>query len=90
MGLRPRSVALGVAYHEMDGVAIRFVSFAKDGAEQLQDYMDNLTAEPEPEPLVDVVSRPENGSQPSPRNAPPAQPVRKEKKPKEKIILEFE
>jgi len=74
----------------VDGVAIRFVSFAKDGAQQLQDYMENMTAEPEPEPLTDVVSRPANGVQPSPRNAPPVQPVRKKKRPGEEIILEFE
>jgi len=74
----------------VDGVAIRFVSFSKDGAQHLQDYMENLTAEPEPEPLMDVVSRPANGPQPSPRNAPPIQPVRKKKRPAEKIILEFE
>lgn len=74
----------------IDGVAIHFVSFAKDGAQQLQDYMENLTAEPEPEPLTEVVSRPTNGSQPAPRDTPPTRPVRKKKKPEEKIILEFE
>jgi len=74
----------------VDGVAIRFVSFAKDGAQQLQDYMERLTAEPEPEPLTDVVSRPTNGPQPAPRNAPSTVSVRKKKKPKEKITLEFE
>jgi DNA-binding NarL/FixJ family response regulator len=73
-----------------DGVAIRFISFAKDGAQHLQDYMEKLTAEPEPEPLTDVVSRPTNGPQPAPRNAPPIRPVQKKKKPEEKITLEFE
>jgi hypothetical protein len=74
----------------VDGVAIRFVSFAKDGAQQLQSYMEKMTAEPEPEPLTDVVSVPGNGAQPEPRNTPSIQPARKKKEPKEKIILEFE
>jgi len=74
----------------VDGVAIRFVSFAKDGAELLQTYMERLTAEPEPEPLTDVVSKPANGAQPAPRNGPLIPPVRKKKGPKEEIILEFE
>jgi hypothetical protein len=74
----------------VDGSAIRVISFAKDGAQLLQDYMENLTAEPEPEPLVDVVSRPANGAQPSPRNAPRTRPVQKKKKPEDKITLEFE
>jgi DNA-binding NarL/FixJ family response regulator len=73
----------------VDGVAIRFVSFARDGAEQLQYYMENLTAEPEPEPLTDVVSKPVNGQKPSPRKVPPAEPAQK-KKPSDGIILEFE
>jgi len=73
----------------VDGVAIRFVSFAKDGAQQLQDYMENLTAEPEPEPLTDVVSKPANGPKSPPRNVPPAEPVQKNK-PADGIILEFE
>ena len=74
----------------VDGVAIHFVSFANDGAQRLQDYMEGQTAEPEPEPLTEVVSRPASGPQPSPRNAPPTRPARKKKSPEEKIILEFE
>jgi hypothetical protein len=74
----------------VDGVAIRFVSFAKDGAQQLQDYMEKLTAEPEPEPLTDVVSTPDNGEQPALRNPLPVEPVRKKTGAMEKIILEFE
>jgi DNA-binding NarL/FixJ family response regulator len=73
----------------VDGVAIRFVSFAKDGAQQIQDYMENLTTEPEPEPLTDVVSKPANGPKPSPRKVPPAEPAQK-KIPSDGIILEFE
>jgi hypothetical protein len=74
----------------VDGVAIRFVSFAKDGAQQLQDYMENLTAEPEPDLLTDFATGPPNGSQPSLKNAPSARPGRKSMNPEEKIILEFE
>jgi len=74
----------------VDGVAIRFVSFTKDGAQQLQNYMEGLTAEPEPDLLTDVATRPPNGSQPSPKNAPSSRPGRKRVKPEDKIILEFE
>jgi len=72
----------------VDGVAIRFLSFANDGALRLQEYLEKLTTEPEP--LTEVVSRPARGRQPAPRNAPPAQPVRRKKKAEEKITLEFE
>ena len=74
----------------VDGVAIRFVSFGEDGAQQLQNYMDDLTSEPEPDLLTDVATRPPNGPQPSPKNAPLARPGRTGTSPEEKIILEFE
>ena len=74
----------------IDGVAIRFVSFAKDGAEQLQDYLEKTTAEPEPEPLTDVVEKPANGPQPAPRNLPSTPPTRKKRKRGDPVILEFE
>lgn len=74
----------------VDGMAIRFVGFAKDGAQQLQTYMEGLTTEPDPDLLTDVATRLPNGSQPSPKKAPATRPERKSKKPEEKIILEFE
>ena len=74
----------------VDGVAIRFVSFSKDGAQKLQGFMENLTTEQEPDLLTDVASRPPNGPQPSPKNAPSSRPGRKSMNPEEKIILEFE
>ena len=74
----------------VDGIAIRFVSFATDGAERLQNYLETMTAEPDPEPIQAVEAASPDAAQPSPRNAPPGQPVRKKKKPKENIILEFE
>jgi hypothetical protein len=74
----------------IDGVAIRFVSFANDGAQQLQGYMEAVTAEPEPELLTDVVQGPTNGSQPAPRKTPVTRPARKKRASKEDIILEFE
>jgi hypothetical protein len=69
----------------VDGVAIRFVSFAKDGAQRLQDYLDNLTSEPDPEPLTDVVSRPAAKG----AAVEEAKPRRKRKS-SPKITLEFE
>jgi len=74
----------------VDGVAIRFVGFSKDGAQQLQGYMENLTAEPEPDLLTDVAPRRANGSQPAPKNAPSSRPERRKIGPEEKIVLEFE
>ena len=74
----------------VDGVAIRFVGFDKDGAQQLQRYMENLTTEPEPDLLTDFAAKPPNGSQPSPKKAPSSRSGRKSKGPEEKIILEFE
>ncbi len=62
---------------KLDGVAIRFLSFASDGAQRLQDYLENLTneLEPEPESLQSHSSQPEKG----PRC-----------KPEDKVILELE
>jgi DNA-binding NarL/FixJ family response regulator len=62
---------------KLDGVAIRFLSFASDGAQRLQDYLENLTneLEPEPESLQSHSSQPEKG------------PCCK---PEDKVILEFE
>jgi hypothetical protein len=74
----------------VDGVGIRFVSFANDGAQQLEDYIGNLTTEPEPDLLTDVASRPQNRSQPSPKTGSSARPRRNGVIPEEKIVLEFE
>ena len=74
----------------IDGVAIRFVSFATDGAQRLQDYLEGMTAEPDPEPLTDVVSNGAENAQPETRNAPSVQPVGQKNKIKEDIIIEFE
>ena len=74
----------------LDGVAIRFVSFAKDGAQQLQTFMEGLTTEPDPDLLTDVATRAPNGPQPAPKKAPATRPERKSAKPEEKITLEFE
>jgi DNA-binding NarL/FixJ family response regulator len=73
-----------------DGVAIRFVSFANDGAQQLQDYMERTTAEPEPEPLTDVVEDTANEAQPAPKKVPSTSPARGKRKPGDPVILEFE
>jgi hypothetical protein len=73
----------------VDGVAIRFSSFAKDGAEVLQRYMEAMTAEQEPDPLTDVVKASLNGSRPEVRKIPNSQRVRR-KKTTNPVILEFE
>jgi len=72
------------------GVAIRFLNFADDGAQQLQTYMEGLTTEQDPDLLTDVATRLPEGSQLSPKKAPATRPVRKSTKPEEKIVLEFE
>ncbi len=76
---------------EIDGVAIRFVSFASDGAERLQDYLETLTTEPDP--LTDVVSRPVEKSRPESTAPPPVKPPIKSKRPsnpEDEVIFEFE
>jgi hypothetical protein len=74
----------------VDGVAIRFVSFAKDGAEQLQSYMESLTTEPEPDLLTEIEPESPDPPQPAPEATPPTQRVRKRKNPNDPVILEFE
>ena len=73
-----------------DGVAIRFVSFANDGAEQLQGYLESVNVEPEPDLLTEVESRPEGAPKASPPSAPPGRRARKEKNPNDPVIIEFE
>jgi DNA-binding NarL/FixJ family response regulator len=73
----------------VDGVGIRFSSFANDGADVLQRYMEAMTTEREPDPLTDVVGQPADGQQPAPRNTPNSQRVRR-KKTSNPVILEFE
>lgn len=72
----------------VDGVAIRFVSFATDGAERFQNYLETMTTEQEPEPLTEVVSNPADDPTPAPRPIIQDRPVRKKKK--DPIIIEFE
>lgn len=72
----------------VDGIAIRFVSFAKDGALRLQEYIEGLNTEPDPEPLTEVVSPPPNAARAVPRNEPSVRPARKKKS--DPVILEFE
>jgi hypothetical protein len=74
----------------VDGVAIRFVSFAKDGAEQLQSYLESLNTEPEPDLLTEVESRPEEAPKTSQPKPPPARRVRKSRNPNDPVIIEFE
>lgn len=74
----------------VDGVAIRFVSFAKDGAEQLQSYMESLTTEPEPDLLTEIESNSPDPPQPAPEATPRVRRVRKTKNPNDPVILEFE
>jgi DNA-binding NarL/FixJ family response regulator len=74
----------------VDGVAIRFVSFAKDGAEQLQGYLESMNTEPEPDLLTEVESKPEEAPKPSPPSAPSNRRVRKSRDPNDPVIIEFE
>jgi len=68
-----------------DGVAIRFVSFASDGAQQLQDYLESMTTEPEPGPPPGVEAKPVASSEPA------AQPKPEPKaKSEPEITIEFE
>jgi CheY-like chemotaxis protein len=75
---------------EIDGVAIRFVSFASDGAERLQDYLEGLTTEPDP--LTEVISQPVAAKRPEPVASPVQPAVRKKRprNPEDEITLEFE
>jgi hypothetical protein len=74
----------------VDGVAIRFVSFAKDGAEELQSYLESLTTEPEPDLLTEIESKPTDEPQPAPEATPSTERVRKKRNPNDPVILEFE
>ena len=74
----------------VDGVAIRFVSFAKDGAEQIQSYLESLTTEPEPDLLTEIEPESPDPPQPATEATPPTQRVRKRKNPNDPVILEFE
>jgi hypothetical protein len=74
----------------VDGIAIRFVSFAKDGAEQLQSYLESLTTEPEPDLLTEIESSPTENPKPPSETTPPVRRVRRKKNPNDPVILEFE
>ena len=65
----------------VDGLGVKFLSFASDGAQKLQDYLDDLNTEPEPE----------SDPAPATRSAPetPTKPKRKKEMGPE-IIIEFE
>ncbi len=65
----------------VDGLGVKFLSFAADGAQMLQDYLDGLNREPDPEP----------DPAPATRSAPetPSKPKRKKGSGPE-VILEFE
>lgn len=74
---------------EVDGVAIRFVSFVKDGAQRLQGYLDGLNGNPDP--LTEVVDRAAEAPTPTPGFAAPIKlPPRKPENPEDEVILEFE
>jgi len=74
----------------VDGVAIRFVSFAKDGAEQLQSYLEGLTTEPEPDLLTEIEAESPEAPRPPREPTPPVRRVRRKKNPNDPVILEFE
>ena len=62
---------------KLDGVAIHFLSFASDGAQRLQDYLEDRVTEPEPEPET--------------RQSPSSQPEKGPRgEPENKVILEFD
>jgi hypothetical protein len=69
----------------VDGVAVRFVSFAGDGAQQLQDYLESMTTEPEPGPSPGVEIKPVASSVPAtqPKPEPKAKSI-------PEITIEFE
>lgn len=69
----------------VDGVAIHFVSFANDGAQRLQDYLESMTAEPEPGPPPGVENKPAANSVPTTQPKPE---TKARKKPE--ITIEFE
>lgn len=74
----------------VDGIAIRFVSFAKDGAEQIQSYLESLTTETEPDLLTDIAPEPEEKAQPAPEATPPVRRARRKRDSNDPVILEFE
>jgi DNA-binding NarL/FixJ family response regulator len=78
-----------IGHGGVDGVAIRFSSFANDGADMLQNYMEAMTSEQEPDPLTEIVQPQSNDPQAAPKKIPNAQRVRR-KKTSNPVILEFE
>jgi CheY-like chemotaxis protein len=74
----------------VDGVAIRFVSFAKDGAHQLQDYLESLTSEPQPDLLTEIEVESKDPPQPEPKATAPKRRARSHRGPNDPVILEFE
>jgi hypothetical protein len=75
---------------EVDGFAIRFSGFSKDGAERLQRYLGGLNGDAEP--LTEVISGADEELTPRPGFAPPVKPpTRKLAGPEnEGVVLEFE
>jgi len=74
----------------VDGIALRFVSFANDGAEVLQNYLEGLTTEPEPDLLTDLAPEAAESPQAAREATPPVRRVRKKRTPNDPVILEFE
>ena len=79
----------------VDGVAIRFMTFAADGAVRLQDFLESMTTEKVFEPRSAAEPRCAPPTAPAPRSAPtPASEIRPERKPESgddpKIVIEFE
>ena len=74
----------------VDGIAIRFVSFAKDGALRLSDYIETLTREPEPEPAPAAKRAPESSPPRASESVSPTRPKAMKRKKGDPVIIEFE
>ncbi len=67
---------------KVDGLGVKFLSFASDGAQKLQDYLDVLNTEPDEPPV------PEQRTVPPAEQVTAPEPEKKESGPK--VIIEFE
>ncbi len=67
---------------KVDGLGVKFLSFASDGAQKLQDYLDILNTEPDEPPVS------EQPTVPPPEQETAPEPEKKESGPK--VIIEFE
>lgn len=77
------------AKREVDGVAIRFVSFTHDGARRLQAYLNRLRGDADP--LTEVVPGAAEAPTPKPGFVAPIKlPPSKPENPEDAVILEFE